>query len=221
MRHLVVADSSAVFRLGVRNVLERDAGFEVVEAHDRDDLVETVGRWAPELALVELELPPAGGVATLAALREASASTIAVVWGHDPAPATAVSALRAGAAGCLDKGITPNGLVRALKGVEAGEIALSRRLWSHVLSAMRVSTDANEAQWAAALSGREREVFALVARGARNRQIAETLGISEFTVKQHVHNILRKLGAPSRFAASAFYRENASGQVDSLDGVRR
>lgn len=222
MHQIMIADSSAVFRLGVRSVLERNSGFAVTEAGSLSGLVETVSEASPELALVDLELPPKGGIVAVAAMRDASPSTAAVAWGHDPSPRAAVEALRAGAVGCLDKAITPDGLIRALRGIEAGETALSRKLWSEVLAAMRVSPDQGEAEWAAALSGREREVFALVARGARNRQIAETLGISEFTVKQHVHNILRKLGAPSRFAASAFYR--TAGErlpVDEVDGVPR
>jgi DNA-binding NarL/FixJ family response regulator len=59
---------------------------------------------------------------------------------------------------------------------------------------------------AVVLSAREREVLALVARGARNRQIAEALSISEFTVKRHMQNILHKLNLPSRMADGLFYR---------------
>ena len=76
-------------------------------------------------------------------------------------------------------------LVAALHGVEARDRARERAI---------------------VLSRREREVLALVAQGARNRQIAEALEISEFTVKRHMHNILSKLQLPSRSAAGLFYR---------------
>jgi len=70
-----------------------------------------------------------------------------------------------------------------------------------------------------ALSAREREVLALVATGARNRQIAEELSISEFTVKRHVQNILQKLNLTSRTAAGAFYRTSLDGAVTAGEAV--
>ncbi len=98
-------------------------------------------------------------------------------------------------------------LAEAIRRVHEGDAVFSPRLAGFVLDAFAASGDAPPVDpELAVLSTREREVLALVADGARNKEIAETLVISEFTVKRHVQNILRKLELPSRRAAAAFYR---------------
>jgi DNA-binding NarL/FixJ family response regulator len=93
-----------------------------------------------------------------------------------------------------------------LRGVSRGEAPLARDLATLMIGAMHGLEERDRArEKAAALSAREREVLAYVAQGARNRQIAQALFISEFTVKRHMQNILQKLGLPSRRAAAAFY----------------
>ena len=117
-----------------------------------------------------------------------------------------LSAVRAGAHGFLHKEISPEGLVRALRGVVQGEAPMSRDLASLMIDALHGLDERTRAQErAAGLSAREREVLDLVAQGARNKQIASSLVISEFTVKRHVQNILQKLELPSRRAAATFY----------------
>jgi DNA-binding NarL/FixJ family response regulator len=96
--------------------------------------------------------------------------------------------------------------VRSLRGVVLGEAPLARDLASRLIDAIHERERALQArERGAALSPREREVLGMVALGARNKQIAAALTISEFTVKRHVQNILEKLELPSRRAAGAFY----------------
>ena len=97
-------------------------------------------------------------------------------------------------------------LVRALRGAVNGEAPLSRDMAALMIDAIHTLEERSKArERAAVLSDREKEVLAFVARGARNREIAEELEISEFTVKRHMQNILQKLDVPSRRAAAAFY----------------
>jgi two-component system, NarL family, nitrate/nitrite response regulator NarL len=118
-----------------------------------------------------------------------------------------MAAVSAGANGFIDKGISSAGLVRALRGVLRGEAPLSRRQTADLVAALHGFVERNRARERAfVLSPRERQVLALVADGAHNRQIAEVLAISEFTVKRHMQNILSKLQLPSRRAAGLFYR---------------
>jgi DNA-binding NarL/FixJ family response regulator len=155
--------------------------------------------------LVDLDLPPSGGIAAVAELQHSATSSI--VWSLGPARATVLDAIRAGARGYLDKEISPQGLVRALRGVVRGEAALSRELVTLLIDALHGVEERDRVRdQAAVLSSREREVLALVSRGARNREIAAELHISEFTVKRHVQNILNKLEVPSRRSAAAVYR---------------
>ena len=133
-------------------------------------------------------------------------STYTIVWSFQPSRETVLAAVRAGAHGFLHKEISPDGLVRALRGVIQGEAPLSRDLASLMIDALHGMDERAQARERAdVLSPREREVLELVAQGARNKQIAASLVISEFTVKRHVQNILQKLELPSRRAAATFY----------------
>jgi len=202
---ILVADSLAIFRAGVRNLLARESDFVVCEAARLDDLVAAVADECPDIALIDLNLPPYGGVAAVAKLSE-TCPTHTIVWSFEANPTTVLAAIRAGASGYLHKEISPAGLVRSLRGVSRGEAPLARDLATLMIGALHGLEERDRArEKAAALSAREREVLAYVARGARNRQIAQALFISEFTVKRHMQNILQKLGLPSRRAAAAFY----------------
>ena len=203
---IVVADSLRIFRSAVRDLLARESDFEVIEVGTLDDLFASIGTDCPDIALIDLELPPLGGVAAVQRLAE-RCGCFTIVWSFEPSRDTVLAAVRAGAHGFLHKDISPEGLVRALRGVVQGEAPLSRDLASLMIEALHGLDERTHAlERAAVLSSREREVLALVADGARNKQIAAALEISEFTVKRHVQNILQKLDVPSRGAAAAFYR---------------
>jgi two-component system, NarL family, nitrate/nitrite response regulator NarL len=202
---ILVADSTQVFRCGVRALLARESDFELVEAGDLAQVLAVIEEDCPDIALIDLELPPVGGVEAVSRLAGACHCET-VVWSFEPTREAVLAAIRAGASGYLEKRISPGGLVRALRGIRNREAALSRDLASLMIEALHDDEQRERArERAAALSAREREVLGLVATGARNRQIAESLYISEFTVKRHVQNILYKLGLPSRRAAAAFY----------------
>jgi two-component system nitrate/nitrite response regulator NarL len=198
-----IADAVTVFRAGVREVLLREQDFEVRGAADLAQL-DVALEGGVDLALIDSELPPAGIRAAIACAK-GRANEI-VVWSLRPEPDDVLAAIRAGATGYLRKEISPTGLVRSLRGAVQGESPLSRDLTALMIDALHAAESTAQAREAAAgLSAREREVLSHVARGARNKQIAAALTISEFTVKRHVQNILHKLDLPSRRAASSFY----------------
>jgi two-component system, NarL family, nitrate/nitrite response regulator NarL len=202
---VLVADSLSIFRSGVRNLLGANSDFEVVEAADLSEVLLAVADQCPDVALVDLDLLPDGGLTAVAQLSE-RCSCVTVVWSCEPSRETVLDAIRAGASGYLEKTISPTGLVRALRGIEHGEAPLSRDLATLMVDALHGREKRREAlERASILSSREREVLDLVSRGARNREIAEELDISEFTVKRHMQNILKKLGLPSRRAAATLY----------------
>jgi DNA-binding NarL/FixJ family response regulator len=203
---VVIADPLALFRSGVREVLAWDNDFTALEAANRDELMVVARHGSADVALVDLDLPPDGGIAVVRRLAELS-SLHTIVWSSAPDRETVLSAIRAGASGYLDKELSPEGLIRSLRGLDSGEAPLSRTLATQLIEALHGLRE-NEliAEQAGLLSPREREVLDLVADGARNKEIAATLFISEFTVKRHVQNILEKLGVPSRRAAAAFHR---------------
>jgi len=217
---VLVADPLRIFRAGVHNLLGRERDFDTVEAGTLAEVLAAVEARCPDVALVDLDLPPAGGIAAVRRLAEC-ASTHTIVWSFEPAREAVLEAVRAGAHGYLHKETSPEGLVRALRGVVRGEAPLARDLAALMIGALHDAGEQERArEQAAALSAREREVLELVAQGARNKQIAAALTISEFTVKRHVQNILQKLQVPSRGAAAAFHRSALAGEEASARAPR-
>lgn len=203
---IVVADSGSIFRAGVRHLLGRESDFEVFEAADVVELAEILERQGPAIALVDFELPPVGGVAAVTRLAPRF-ETRMILWSFEASGEAVLSAVTAGAKGFLPKDISPAGLIRSLRGVARGEAPISRSLASLMVDAVHGLEKRDRVrERAVVLSAREREVLAIVSRGARNRQVAQALSISEFTVKRHMQNILHKLDLPSRRAAALFYR---------------
>ena len=203
---ILIADPLTIFRAAVVHVLVRESDLEVVEAANFDEVAAQVGSACPAIALIDLELPPNGGVEAVSLLSRLC-STRMIVWSFAPTRESVLAAVRAGADGYLHKEISPAGLVRSLRGVANGEAALSRDLATLMIDAIHSLEQRDRTrERMSVLSLREREILDHVATGARNRQIAVALTISEFTVKRHMQNILRKLEVPTRRAAADFYR---------------
>ena len=203
---ILVADPWGIFRAGVSNLLNRESEFAVAEAADFRGVLDYVGEQSPDIALIDLDLPPHGGVAAVRWLDEHSdARTIA--WSFEPTRDAVLDAIRAGACGFLRKDISQDGLVRALRGLVAGQAPLSHDIAMLMIEAIHRLRERERAEnRLSTLSSRECEVLERVAQGALNRQIASELTISEFTVKRHMQSILGKLGYRSRREAGAFYR---------------
>jgi DNA-binding NarL/FixJ family response regulator len=203
---ILVADPLRIFRAGVRNLLARESDFLVLEAGSYDEVLEHLADECPDIALIDLDLPPVGGVLAVRRLAR-QCPTHMIVWSFEPSRELVLDAVRSGAHGFLHKEISPEGLVRALRGVVQGEAPLSRDLATLMIDALHGLDERQRARdRMTALSAREREVLEHVAQGEQNKQIASALTISEFTAKRHVQNILQKLELPSRRAAATFYR---------------
>jgi DNA-binding NarL/FixJ family response regulator len=207
---VVLADAFAIFQVGVEAVLNREPEFEVVRASNLGELIDAVQRTpSPNIALVDIDLPPQGGAQAASVLREYGVVTI--IWGHTQrlTEEAIFNAIRAGAAGVLRKEIPAEGLIRSLRSIQRGEAPLSRDLTALLVSqihAARVEVGAREGGLEQ-LTPRELDVLRLVTAGRSNRAIAAELAISEYTAKRHVQNTLRKLGAGSRWEAAARFRQ--------------
>lgn len=203
---LILADRRTMFAAAVRSVLER-AGFEVVQVENRDELLRCARARPADLALVDTRLPPRGGVEAIAALTQ-QVGTRAVAWDADPSPRTIVAAIRANALGYLPKKVAAATLLEMVNAASRGEATVPPVLTPEIAEELHRATRRRRASArVASLSRRELDVLALAARGSGNREIGRALGISEFTVKRHMHSILRKLGLDSRRDAAALYEE--------------
>ncbi|MGW1104350.1 response regulator [Streptomyces sp. NPDC002540] len=197
---LVVVDDHPVVRDGLRGMFDSDPGFRVLgEASNGVEGVDLVARLDPDVVLMDLRMPGGGGVAAIAELTGRGARSKVLVLTTYDTDSDTLPAIEAGATGYLLKDAPRDELFNAVRAAADGRTVLSPAVASRLIS--RVRTPA--AQGSESLSGREREVLELVAKGTSNRAIAAELFISEATVKTHLTHIFAKLGAKDRAAAVA------------------
>ncbi|MFC8520860.1 response regulator [Streptomyces sp. NPDC057257] len=198
---LLIADDHAVVRAGLRALLEGEPDLAVIaEAGDPAEAVRLTLSLAPDVVLMDLRFENAGrgaavpdGVEAVRALAARAPAVPVVMLTSYSGRADVVRALEAGARGYVLKAGPPEDLFRAVRGAAAGGLGLAPGIVGGLVG--QVAAPAQE------LTAREREVVRLMADGHSNRAIAESLYLSEATVKTHLVRIYRKLGVDNRAAA--------------------
>ena len=203
MIRVLVADDHPLARAGLRQLLSALEGIEVVgTAADGDEAVRLCGETAPDVVLMDLEMPGTGGIAATRALRGSNPETAVVVltsfMDHD----RIVASLDAGAAGYLLKDAGPDELERAIAAAARGDAPLDPRAARELLRERERGAGGPE------LSDREHQVLMLVAQGLPNKLIARRLAISERTVKGHLTRIFEQIGVTDRTQAALWAREH-------------
>jgi DNA-binding NarL/FixJ family response regulator len=197
---LLIVDDHPVVRRGLRVLLEVQDGIEVAgEAGDAATALALAAEHAPDVILLDLKLPGADGIAVLGELKARDSAARVLVLTSATEPAAASLAVRSGAAGVLYKDVDPDALVRAIRSVHDGHLLLAAEAAGTL---MRLAGAGGPAAGLDALTSREREVLAELARGRSNREIARVLQVSEKTVKAHVSSVLAKLGVSDRTQAA-------------------
>jgi DNA-binding NarL/FixJ family response regulator len=201
--HVVVVEDHPIFRDGVVQCLNAEPDFTVVGTW-ATGAVDTaqLAHLAPDLVLMDIELPDASGIETTRRLRAAMPGLRVVMLTAFADPDLLFAAMQAGAVGYLLKHTAVAELVATLRRIIAGERVLTPDLASRALRELRAHERTPPPPGLAQLSAREEEVLKLLATGETNRQIARRLYVSEETIKSHVAAIFRKLEVSDRTRAA-------------------
>ncbi len=196
---LLIVDDHPVVRDGLRGMFAGEAGFEVVgEAAQGEEAVALAEAVLPDVILMDLHMPGGDGVSAIRELaRRGNPARVLVLTTYDM-DSDVLPAIEAGATGYLLKDVPGEELLRAVRAVANGEPVLSPSVASRLMRQVR-RPEGRPGQ--STLSGREMEIISLVAKGATNREIAQTLFVSEATIKTHLLHIYKKLGVSDRAAA--------------------
>lgn len=209
MIRVVLVDDQALFRAGVKMLIASQPDIDVVgEASNGQEALEVIGETKPDVVLMDIRMPVMDGLtATEELLRRPDAPRVVMLTTFDLDEAAA-RAIRQGASGFLLKDADPEFVLAAIRTVYAGSnvIAASatRELFAHFSAPATLPVPPLYEQ----LTDREKEIFALAARGLSNSEIAAREFLSEATVKTHVSRILSKLGLRDRVQLVVFAFEH-------------
>jgi DNA-binding NarL/FixJ family response regulator len=206
---IVIADDHGLVRQGLRNMLAREEGVEVVgEAEDGREAVEACSRLRPDLILMDVRMPEMDGLEATREIKQRHPQTIVLMVTMHENPDYLLEAVEAGAAGYVLKGSPNSEIMGSVRRVLEGEFPLNEELAMHVIRNLvgkgvpLGAQGGDQGPPPKPLAGRELEVLRLVARGKTNREIAQELGLSALTVKTYVQRIIGKLGVSDRTQAA-------------------
>jgi len=204
MIRVCVVDDQTLVRQGIRSLLALADGIEVVaEADDGDAALLAILEHDPDVVLLDLRMPGRAGIATLRELEARGDITPVLVLTTFDDDELVLQALRAGARGYLLKDVTLEQLVGAVRTLAEGGTLIEPAITQRLLRAVRRSPETEDDLGGPppSLTAREIEVLRLVASGYANREIAAAMHLAEGTVKNHVSNVLLKLGVRDRTRA--------------------
>jgi DNA-binding NarL/FixJ family response regulator len=225
---VLIVDDQTLVREGFRKLLELESDFEVVDtASNGEAAIAAVERLhqagsSPDVILMDIRMPRMDGIEATRAIKERwDESRIVILTTFDDIELIRAG-LAAGALGYLLKDVTSEQLASTVRAAANGEALLQPDIASKVFStllstppsmsasasAKSANTSSDSMAYVENLTEREREILTLVAKGASNRQIGELLFITEGTVKNHMSNILSKLGLRDRTQAALYAREH-------------
>ncbi len=209
-RHrILLVDDHEVVRLGLRALLERNPGFEVVaEAATAREAIERTMTFNPDVVVMDIRLPGGSGIEACQEITTRFPATKVIMLTSYAEDEMLFSAIRAGASGYVLKQIGGDDLVHAIEAVGRGEALLDPAVTQRVFQEVRKAAREEEASAFADLTQQEMHVLQLVSEGRTNRQIAESLFLGEGTVRNYVSSILSKLGVRNRAEAAAYAVEH-------------
>jgi DNA-binding NarL/FixJ family response regulator len=206
---LVIVESHALLGVGIRQVLDRELDIEIVgQVQSPHEATLVIDASAPDVVLVDVP-PEASGAEAVRRMHQGAPESAIVVLGGEDDDASILEAMEVGATAHVAGSAKPSELVETIRRVAEGKDPLKSELIArpdlveHILDSVRHSILADR-EPINPLTTRELEILALAAGGLRNREIAQTLAVSEQTVKNHLSSVLHKFGVPNRTLAVTY-----------------
>jgi len=200
---ILIADDHAIVRHGLRALFATQPDLELVgEASDGVEAVQQAAALQPDVILLDLAMPRKTGLEALADIKRADPNARILILTSFAEDDQVFPAIKAGALGYLLKDTSPRELLQAIRDVYRGEVSLHPMIARKLVDELKRPADLPPTD--EPLTEREAQVLALVARGLSNQEIADTLVISERTVRTHISNILGKLHLANRLQAALY-----------------
>ena len=208
MIKILLVDDQSLIRRGLKALLSFEADFQVVgEADNGEIAIARVEELQPDVVLMDIRMPIMDGVAATREINQRFPQTKVLVLTTFDDDEYVTQALQYGAVGYLLKDTPPEELAQAIRAVHKGYTQLGPGIGKKVMAQI-TAPPANHTDGWEQLTPREQEIVQLIAKGASNKEIPQTLYISEKTVKNHVTNILSRLGLRDRTQAAIWANSN-------------
>lgn len=197
---ILIADDHPLFREGVARSLASEPNFKIIgEASSGEEAFDLVADLLPDVLLMDITMPGAGGIVTARKIATAWPVVRIIMLTVSEDQDNLMAALKAGARGYVLKGVTARELANAVRGVASGDVYISPALAGGILFEM---TAKKQADPLTELTDRERDILSLVGEGLTNREIGDRLHLAEKTIKHYMTNVLQKLQVRSRVEAA-------------------
>lgn len=206
---ILLVDDHTLFRSGIRLLLQRNPGFEIVgEASDGLEGVKRAKQLRPDVVLMDLNMAGLSGLEAMQLIVEDLPDTAVLMLTVSEEAEDLSTALKNGARGYLLKNIEAEYLTQAIKRAAAGEPVIAESMTAKLVMQFRSGNHVTTTPEREKLTPRERETMVCLARGESNKEIARHLDVAESTVKIHVQNILKKLNLTSRVQIAVYAVEH-------------
>jgi DNA-binding NarL/FixJ family response regulator len=200
---VLLVDDQMLVREGIKSLLNLSPRVSVVgEARDGSEVLAAIERCQPDVILLDLSMPVMDGIATLEMLAEKKIKVPVIILTTFDDHDFILRGLQAGARGYLLKDVSLEKLIDAIETVQQGKHLVTPAITARLLDGLKgIKSEFEAPELTESLSPKEIEVLGLMASGCSNREIADTLSKSEGTIKNHVSNVLAKLGVRDRTRA--------------------
>lgn len=203
---ILLVDDHALFRSGLRLLLQQEAGFEIIgEAADGLDAVKRAQQLSPDVVLLDLNMPGLSGLEALQLIKQDRPQCTVLILTVSEEGDELAQALRGGASAYLLKNMDADALIQSIHKAASGTPVIADSMTAKLVAQLQKPPARNAADSdIERLTPREREILQSLARGESNKEIARRFNLAESTVKIHVQNILKKLNLGSRVQAAVY-----------------